>query len=276
MLKLFGNILAKVTERIERLSCWIVNESANLLPHELRDRCVEEWLADLDTVKSSTKKLYLALGLRYAAQQISKDYYSQELAHSSTRSSFKRGVDIFGALVGLLVLCVILPLIAIAVRLDSNGPTLVSQERLGLQGMPFRIWKIRTTVVNANKSHDRARRIESSPHSIQITRVGYFLRKTSLDELPQFWNVLVGDMSLVGTRPPTEKEAECYEKHHFRRLNVRPGLTGQWQISEDARGCDFERVVELDLEYQDRWTPLHDLQIILRTVAIVFEREDTE
>lgn len=106
----------------------------------------------------------------------------------------------------------------------------------------------------------------------RVTRVGRFLRKTSLDEFPQFWNVLIGEMSLVGTRPPTHDEVSCYSEHHWKRLNVKPGLTGEWQVNGRSAIKDFEEIVKLDLRYQNRWTPLYDLEILWRTIAILFAK----
>lgn len=107
----------------------------------------------------------------------------------------------------------------------------------------------------------------------RVTRVGHFLRKTSLDELPQFWNVLVGDMSLVGTRPPTMDEVSQYQPHHYNRLLVKPGITGEWQVHGRSSVRDFEEVVELDLSYQKRWSILYDMVLVLKTVWVVFLRK---
>ncbi|MDB9315398.1 sugar transferase [Spirulina sp. CS-785/01] len=105
-----------------------------------------------------------------------------------------------------------------------------------------------------------------------MTHVGRFLRAYSLDELPQFWNVLRGDMSLVGTRPPTEDEVMQYQEHHWKRLNVKPGITGQWQVSGRSSIKDFEEVVQLDLRYQSLWHPFHDVVILCKTIPAVLSR----
>lgn len=193
------------------------------------------------------------------------------LPHVSTQSIFKRSLDILGACVGLVILSVLFLPIAIAIRLDSEGPILYSQERYGLQGRPFTIWKFRSMVTNAdelkgsvtNESQGLIFKNEADP---RITKVGRFLRKTSLDELPQFWNVLIGDMSLVGTRPPTADEVAHYNERHWQRLDVRPGMTGQWQVNGRSAVKDFEDIVTLDLDYQSLWTPVYDIQLILKTV----------
>jgi lipopolysaccharide/colanic/teichoic acid biosynthesis glycosyltransferase len=167
--------------------------------------------------------------------------------------------------------------IAIAIKLDSPGPVLYCQERYGLMGRPFRIYKFRSMVENAdllkaqitNEAKGLIFKNESDP---RITRVGKFLRRISLDEFPQFWNVLLGEMSLVGTRPPTADEVSRYEAHHWQRLRVKPGLTGEWQVNGRSQIKDFEDVVRLDLQYQDQWHPLYDLVLIFRTVYVIFAK----
>lgn len=189
-------------------------------------------------------------------------------------SRAKRALDIVGALVGLALTAVLMVPIAIALKLDSPGPIFFRQTRVGLSGRRFTIWKFRSMVANAEqlkaKVANQARgHFFKNDNDPRITRVGALLRKTSLDEFPQFWNVLVGDMSLVGTRPPTVDEVEHYEPHHWRRLDVKPGLTGEWQVCGRSAVRDFEDVVRLDLGYQEKWSFFYDLQIIFRTVAVV-------
>ncbi|HEY9736343.1 MAG TPA: sugar transferase [Trichocoleus sp.] len=198
--------------------------------------------------------------------------------HPSTTSLIKRSIDLVGALLGLIILGLIFLPIAIAIKLDSPGPILYCQERYGLQGRVFKIWKFRSMVENAdhlkssvaNQAQGLIFKNENDP---RITRVGRILRKTSLDEFPQFWNVLWGDMSLVGTRPPTGDEVSRYSPHHWRRLDVKPGLTGQWQVSGRSAIKDFEEIVKLDLLYQATWTPAYDLQIILQTILVLLNRK---
>lgn len=198
--------------------------------------------------------------------------------HPSVTCAIKRTLDILGAVVGLGLLALIGLPIAIAIKLDSPGPVLYSQERYGLKGRPFRIWKFRSMVQNAdvlkasvaNQAQGLIFKNEADP---RITRVGRFLRKTSLDEFPQFWNVLCGEMSLVGTRPPTADEVARYHPHHWRRLDVKPGLTGQWQVSGRSAIKDFEEIVKLDLIYQRIWSPWYDLKLILQTVTVILKRK---
>lgn len=200
-----------------------------------------------------------------------------ELSHPSVKSWIKRCVDVLGSIVGLVFLAIIFLPVAVAIYMDSPGPTLYSQTRYGLGGKPFTIWKFRSMVPEAdslkalvqNESQGQIFKNESDP---RITRVGGFLRRTSLDEFPQFWNVLKGDMSLVGTRPPTADEVTNYERHHFRRLAVKPGLTGQWQVSGRSNIKNFEEIVELDLLYQQLWSPVYDLYLIFKTMGHVLTK----
>lgn len=203
---------------------------------------------------------------------------SVELFHPSAKCLVKRSIDILGALVGLIILGLIAVPVAVAIKLDSPGPIFYAQKRYGLKGRPFTIWKFRSMVHNADilkqtVSNQAQGLIFKNENDPRITRVGRILRKTSLDEFPQFWNVLRGDMSLVGTRPPTEDEVSRYSLHHWRRLDVKPGITGQWQISGRSAIKDFEEIVHLDLQYQDIWSPSYDLQVILKTITILFDRK---
>jgi lipopolysaccharide/colanic/teichoic acid biosynthesis glycosyltransferase len=197
--------------------------------------------------------------------------------HPSVTSNFKRIIDIVGSLAGLLVLAIVFVPIAIAIKLDNPGPIFFVQKRCGLQGQVFHLVKFRSMVTNADELKAQIKNeakglIFKNRQDPRITRVGKFLRKTSLDELPQFWNVLMGDMSLVGTRPPTIDEVSQYSDRHWQRLNVKPGITGEWQVNGRSAIEDFEQIVDLDLRYQSRWTPAYDLFVILRTLYVVFAR----
>ncbi len=195
-------------------------------------------------------------------------------AHPSVGSKAKRLVDIVGALVGLAITAIIAIPIVIAIQLDNPGPVFFSQMRCGLQGRTFRIWKFRSMVVGAERLKDQVENqakglIFKNENDPRQTKVGRFLRRTSLDELPQFWNVLKGDMSLVGTRPPTPDEVSRYEQHHHQRLSVKPGLTGLWQASGRSAIKDFEEIVTMDLLYQQNWSVGYDLYLIFKTVGAV-------
>ncbi|MBO3463748.1 sugar transferase [Aetokthonos hydrillicola Thurmond2011] len=208
---------------------------------------------------------------------ISNPWELQFTLHPSVNSKFKRCLDIVGSLVGLSIMAVLFIPIAIAIKIDSPGPIFFTQERYGLQGRKFQIRKFRSMVPNAEQlkslvSNEANGLIFKNKNDFRVTRVGRFLRSTSLDELPQFFNVLVGEMSLVGTRPPTADEVMHYDKRHWQRLNVKPGLTGEWQVNGRSHVKDFEQIVDLDMRYQKQWYPMYDVLLILRTVLIIFAR----
>lgn len=196
-------------------------------------------------------------------QRISPDFcltlWESELTpHPSVQSKFKRLLDILGSLVGLCILAILFVPIAIAIKIDSPGPIFFAQERYGLQGRPFRLYKFRSMVSEAEQlkslvDNEANGLIFKNKNDFRITKVGRFLRSSSLDELPQFWNVLLNDMSLVGTRPPTGDEVIHYTQKHWQRLNVKPGLTGEWQVNGRSQVTNFEQIVDLDLKYQDNW-----------------------
>jgi lipopolysaccharide/colanic/teichoic acid biosynthesis glycosyltransferase len=166
-------------------------------------------------------------------------------------------------------------------KLDSPGPALFKQKRVGRNGRIFSIYKFRTmsTDAEAKKKEILAQNEMSSNLMFKIkkdprvTRVGSILRKTSLDELPQFINVLKGEMSLVGTRPPTLDEVELYDYAQWRRISITPGMTGIWQVSGRSSIKDFDKIVALDVEYIDRWSLWLDLKIIMKTVLAVLVRK---
>ena len=194
-------------------------------------------------------------------------------------SRAKRAVDICGSLVGLSIVSAVFLPIAVAIQLDNPGPILFRQMRYGYRGRPFYIWKFRSMVPNAdNRKHlvknEANGLIFKNEDDPRITRVGRFLRRTSLDELPQFFNVLKGDMSIVGTRPPVLNEVAKYQPHHWQRLAVKPGITGKWQTSGRSSIKDFEQIVEMDLDYQKQWSLWCDIKIILKTAAVVLGSKD--
>ncbi len=198
--------------------------------------------------------------------------------HPSITSKAKRIIDILGAVVGLGITVVVAIFVAIATWLDNPGPIFYSQIRCGLNGRSFRIWKFRSMVVGADRLKHLVNN-EASCHHIfknendpRITRVGKFLRRTSLDELPQFWNVLLGEMSLVGTRPPTPDEVMHYSSHHWERLNVKPGMTGVWQANGRSSVKDFEDIVRMDLDYQRKWSIAYDIRLMLKTLTVVLNK----
>ena len=197
--------------------------------------------------------------------------------HPSTSNKLKRFIDIIGGLVGLAVTAIIAIPIAIAIQLDNPGPIFYSQLRCGIGGKPFHIWKFRSMIERADRlqhlvTNQAQGHIFKNDKDPRVTRVGRFLRCTSLDELPQFWNVITGDMSLVGTRPPTLEETEKYQPHHWQRLNIKPGITGEWQANGRSSVTDFEEIVRMDVAYQDKWSVIYDLQLILKTIPAVVNK----
>jgi len=192
----------------------------------------------------------------------------------------KRVVDILGAAIGLVVLSPVLALIALAIKLDSPGPVFFTQDRAGLGGRRFRMLKFRTMRVGADAekhslshlNHSGDSRLFKIPEDPRVTRLGALLRRWSLDELPQCWNVVRGDMSLVGPRPFFEADFASYQDHHFRRLDAKPGITGLWQVSGRSSVVDFEDVVYLDRQYIEQWSPWLDISIMFRTLPAVVRR----
>lgn len=188
----------------------------------------------------------------------------------------KRLVDVAGALVGLGLAWLVMAIVALAIRFDTPGPAIYAAERIGAKGRPFRCYKFRSMVENAEGLQESLRcrnqrqgpifKINSDP---RITRVGRFIRRYSLDELPQLWNVLRGDMSLVGPRPHPIEDVSRYELHDYRRLDVKPGLTGLWQVTA-RKNPSFKLSMHLDLTYIENWTLLLDLRILLRTLRVLF------
>jgi exopolysaccharide biosynthesis polyprenyl glycosylphosphotransferase len=195
--------------------------------------------------------------------------------HSPSQLAVKRALDVTVAALGLVVTAPILAIAALAIRLDSKGPILFRQMRCGLYGRPFLMCKLRTMVNDAearrhelqhlNEMDGPVFKIQADP---RITRVGRWLRRFSLDEIPQLWNVLVGDMSLVGPRPPLPSEVVQYETSERRRLSMRPGLTCLWQVN-GRNALEFDEWVKLDLQYIDGWSLGSDMRILVLTVPTV-------
>lgn len=192
----------------------------------------------------------------------------------------KRLIDIVGAVIGLLLTGAVGLILAPFLLMESPGPLIFKQKRVGVNGRIFDFYKFRSMYADAeerkkelmqqNEMQGLMFKMENDP---RVTKVGAFIRKTSIDELPQFWNVLKGDMSLVGTRPPTIDEYQQYSYYQKRRISFRPGITGLWQISGRSDIKDFDEVVKLDLEYIDNWSLVLDFKIIFKTVGVVLCRD---
>lgn len=193
----------------------------------------------------------------------------------------KRVLDLIGAALGILILSPLLIFIALLIKIENpNGAVLFKQIRLGQRGQPFHMYKFRTMVCNAdavfeqikanNEIQGKMFKMKQDP---RITSVGRFLRQTSLDELPQLWNVILGDMSLVGPRPPLEREYSDYTEQDKRRLDIRPGCTGLWQVS-GRNSLSFEEMVSLDIQYIEGCSLMLDLYILIKTIPVMILRKD--
>lgn len=206
-------------------------------------------------------------------------------ANHKVQQFLKRVIDLVLSIVGLLVLWPIFGVIAIAIKLDSPGKIFFKCRRVGRDGRPFEIYKFRSMISGGDDSRymeylrkliesDKTGKSDTLPYrkmvgDPRITRVGKYLRRYYLDELPQLFNVLQGDMSLVGPRPHIQFEVNNYTPTQLRRLSVKPGLTGLWQV-EGKKNCSFSELIQLDLEYIDNWSLWLDLRLITRTMLLVF------
>jgi len=212
---------------------------------------------------------------------------------SAYQTVIKRMIDIVGSLIGSLFAVIIGIIIGPIIYINSPGPIIFKQKRIGKNGKPFYVLKFRSmyldaedrkkTLMTENRVSDgmmfkmdfdpRVIGNKVLPDGTRKTGIGEFIRKTSLDEFPQFFNVLRGDMSLVGTRPPTVDEWEKYKYHHRARLVIRPGITGMWQVSGRSEITDFEEVVRLDMEYITKYRLLLDIKILFKTVLVMLKRK---
>ncbi len=203
----------------------------------------------------------------YVFRNIPENYFALKV---------KSGIDFVFSLLVIILLSPVLLFIALAIKLDDGGPVFFYQERVGLNGRRFNCMKFRTMVVNAEalreqllKKNEQTGPVFKIKMDPRVTRVGKFLRRTSLDELPQFFNVLVGDMAVVGPRPPIPSEVKQYERWQNRRLSMKPGITCIWQVS-GRNDISFEEWMKLDMEYIDNWSLKLDLIIMLKTVKAMF------
>lgn len=213
-------------------------------------------------------------------------------AASGWKLSLKRLADIIGALVGLVLTGIAFVIFAPMIKRQSPGPVIFKQLRVGKNGRTFYIYKFRSMYMDAEErkqslmEHNQMNnglmfKMENDPRIIGSEKgpgkgIGNFLRKTSIDELPQFWNILKGDMSMVGTRPPTVNEYEKYNLKHKIRLSMSPGLTGLWQVSGRSDITDFDEVVRLDTEYIENWSLMMDLKILFKTLKVVVKRSGSK
>lgn len=251
-------------------------------PKIMSDPILQQWVLDMEgmgvivdvnidifNIISVGKKTLNRVG-KYAVVTFARNIFS------TRQMMAKRILDVIGSIVGIIILTIATFFVAPAIKLESPGPVFFGHTRIGKNGRKFTFYKFRSMYKDAeqrkkglmkkNEVKGLMFKLEDDP---RITKVGRFIRKTSIDELPQFWNVLRGDMSLVGTRPPTVDEYEHYEAKHKCRLSMTPGLTGLWQISGRSDIKDFDEVVKLDMQYIDDWTILKDIKILILTVWVV-------
>ncbi len=188
----------------------------------------------------------------------------------------KRILDVVGACAGMVIFGFAFLIVGPLIKLETPGPVIFKQDRVGKNGRVFKVWKFRSMGVDAESrkaalmtNNEMTGHMFKMTNDPRITKIGDFIRKTSIDELPQFYNVLKGDMSLVGTRPPTVNEVKDYEQHHRRRISITPGITGNWQVSGRSDIEDFEEVVRLDSEYIEHWSVWSDIRILFKTVWVV-------
>lgn len=278
-------VLGKVEDLVEICKAHPVDEVVFCPPKSFVAEA-EKYFLELEELGITVRLVLDFYDLRRSKKEFGLFHDQLPILTFSTKSLdaqglfLKRMLDIVGALVGLAITALLFPFVALAVKLDSPGAVFFGQERVGAGGRIFKCWKFRSMYVDAeqrkaellerNEMNGAIFKIKDDP---RITRVGRFLRKSSLDELPQFWNVLKGEMSLVGTRPPTPDEVSKYKNWHRRRISIKPGITGLWQVSGRNRIVDFDEVVRLDLSYIDSWSLWVDLKILLRTLLVVFRKE---
>lgn len=273
----------------------VIANGTNLF-EQFKTKVVDEVFIHLpDYSKEKIEELIIKFESMGITVHVNIDYFNNVMAHKTTEnfagftvlsyeaSTFdyrrlfvKRIMDICGAVIGLAITLLLTPFIALAIKLDSKGPIFFAQTRVGKNGRYFKLYKFRSMYMDAEAKKEElmAQNEMDGPmfkvaHDPRITKTGAFLRKTSLDELPQFYNILIGNMSLVGTRPPTVDEFNQYDLYYRRRLSIKPGLTGLWQVSGRSDITDFKEVVKLDLEYIDNWSLTSDIRILLMTVWVV-------
>lgn len=284
-------------EKIENVT--ISSDLDNLVDY-VQEQIVDEVLINIPTDSALTLKLakellqmgvtvhiymedsYHTLPNRSIGNVFGYNVLSSTVSPISFRQSLgKRLMDILGGLTGMVLTLLIGIIIGPLIYISSPGPIIYSQVRVGRHGREFKLYKFRSMYVGADKEQGQLAeqnriegglmfKIEDDPRIIK--GIGHFIRRTSLDEFPQFWNVLKGDMSLVGTRPPTTDEYCRYSPHHKKRLSMLPGITGLWQVSGRSKITDFEEVVRLDAQYIENWSLSLDIKILFRTLVNIWNR----
>lgn len=286
MVQIAAPILTSVDDAIEFSTREVVDHIFINLPsdsYNLRDLASEFELLGIDV--SIDINSFGFKSLRNKKIQQFGDHSIVTFASTFYKPShifLKRFLDIVGALIGL-IMCAMVSIVLVPLIRKDGGPAIFVQKRVGKNGRIFKFYKFRSMYMDAeerkkellaqNQMQGGMFKMEDDP---RITPIGHFIRKTSLDELPQFYNVLLGDMSLVGTRPPTVDEFENYTPSQKRRLSFKPGITGLWQVSGRSNITDFDEVVRLDVEYIDNWNIWSDVKILLKTIAVVLKREGSK
>lgn len=295
--KVAGIQVVASEENVAEYVCreWI-DEVLVVTPEEIPypDKLLEQFAETGVTVHLNLAKINSESGKRQFVEKIGNyTVLTTSINYASSRQLFlKRLMDIAGGLVGCIFTAILFIFVAPAIYIASPGPIFFSQERVGKNGKKFKIYKFRSMYMDAearkaelmsqNKMNGLMFKMDYDPRIIGSEKkdkngnpkgIGNFIRKTSLDEFPQFWNVLKGDMSLVGTRPPTVDEWEKYELHHRSRMSIKPGITGMWQVSGRSDITDFEKIVKLDTEYIENWSIGLDIKILLKTVISVLKSE---
>mgnify|MGYP000844853343 FL=1 len=282
----FGNInvLGSLDNLTKILKNNVVDEVVFALPRDYIGQ-VEPYVMQCEEMGLTVNIVVDLYDLKLSKTQINKigslpvvTYHTVSL--DEWQLFFKRVLDIIGSIVGLIITAVVFIFVAPAILIESPGPIFFSQKRVGKNGRVFKCYKFRSMYMDAeerkkelldkNQLKGAIVKIKDDP---RITKVGRFIRATSIDELPQFWNVLKGDMSLVGTRPPTLDEVEKYENYHWRRLSIKPGITGLWQVSGRNELNDFDDIVKLDTKYIDNWSIWQDIKLIFKTMQVVITKK---
>lgn len=270
---------------------FIIPDASYIYPQKLIDQISETGV----TVHLNLAKVADTLGKKQMIEKIGSYTVLTTSMNVATMRQlfFKRAMDIAGGLVGCILTGIIFVFIAPVIYISSPGPIFFSQDRIGRNGKKFKIYKFRSMYMDAearkaelmkeNRMGDsKMFKLDFDPRVIgnkilpdgtKKTGIGNFIRVTSLDEFPQFFNVLKGDMSIVGTRPPLPNEWEAYELHHRARLAIKPGITGMWQVSGRSEITDFEEVVKLDTKYINEWSLGLDIKILFKTVMVVLKKE---
>lgn len=280
------SLLTDLNETLDYISSKVVDEVFiyTVLEQDVPESFLEDCLS-MGVVVHQNVKAKLPYKMQQEVSRLGEYVVITACISSATpRQLFlKRTMDIAGSLVGLIFAGIAFIFVAPIILIQSPGPVIFKQKRVGKNGRPFYIYKFRSMYMDAEER--KAELMEQNTMSGPIAKFendprifpfGRFMRKWSIDELPQFWNVLKGNMSLVGTRPPTMDEYEQYELHHKKRLAAKPGLTGMWQISGRSDVKDFEEIIRMDAQYITEWRLSLDIKILCYTVVAVFRKKGAE